>query len=124
MPEYVNKYSLSFWTNILRSLKLTAKTGKVSGGPVVQVGGELIWIEGELQHCHRMKNAGDHMEVPELLRLLNRQAAQFNRKEGSVTTRGSRRNSFVRALKRLSSGIVGDRLSFISAGEEDPQEEK
>ena len=112
MPRYVKKYSLSFMKNIGRSLKLTAKTGKLSGGPIVQVGGELVWIDGELQHMHRMKNAGDHMDTTDLVKLLRRQERELLMREGSVRTRddgnSSKRNSFTRALSRLSSvGSIG-----------------
>ncbi|KAF2153890.1 hypothetical protein K461DRAFT_292591 [Myriangium duriaei CBS 260.36] len=106
-PRYVKKYSLSFMSNLMRSFALVGKSGKLSGGPVVQVGGDLIWIDGELQHLHRMKNAGDHMEVSDLIKLLRRQERELNRREGSTMTKedgtASKRNSFQRALSRLSS---------------------
>lgn len=110
MPRYVKKYSLSFMANLMRSFELVFKTGKVSGGPIVQVGGELIWIDGELQHMHRMKNAGDHMEVSDLIKLMRRQERELNRREGSVMTKDegggeSKRNSFQRVVSRLSAII-------------------
>lgn len=115
MPQYVKKYSLSFMANLMRSFALTGKTGKISGGPIMQVGGELIWIDGELQHMHRMKNAGDHMEVSDLIKLMRRQEREINRRDGSVKTgrdpsaNESKRSSFHRALSRISSLIsLGD----------------
>lgn len=119
MPQYVKKYSLSFMANLARSLVLTSKTGKLSGGPILQVGGELIWIDGELQHMHKMRNAGDHMEVSELIKLMRRQERELNKREGSVHTanltkekedgKESTRNSFQNALRRISSRFsLGD----------------
>jgi hypothetical protein len=71
VPEYVKKYST---TSILKaiwiSLGLAAKTKSVSAGKKSQNGGELIWVDGELQYIHRMKHTNDHLEMDQLDYLL------------------------------------------------------
>lgn len=36
-----------------------------------QVGGEWLWVKGKLEWCHRMKNTRDHMEVPDVMNVLD-----------------------------------------------------
>lgn len=66
-PRYVRKYSTtSIFRAILISLGLAAKTKSISAGKKSQNGGEMIWIDGELQYIHRMRHTNDHLEVDQL----------------------------------------------------------
>ncbi|KAG9567843.1 hypothetical protein KCU71_g3560, partial [Aureobasidium melanogenum] len=71
-PRYVQKYSTtSLFKAILVSLGLAAKTKSIASGKKSQNGGELIWVDGEIQYMHRMRHTNDHLEVDQLEYVLN-----------------------------------------------------
>ncbi|CAD0110380.1 unnamed protein product [Aureobasidium uvarum] len=72
VPQYVSKYSTtSIFKAILISLGLAAKTKNISAGKKSQNGGELIWVDGQIQYIHKMKHTNDHLEVDQLDYLLS-----------------------------------------------------
>ncbi|KEQ63501.1 uncharacterized protein M437DRAFT_46712 [Aureobasidium melanogenum CBS 110374] len=67
VPKYVQKYSTtSIFKAILVSLGLATKTKSIASGKKSQNGGELIWVDGEIQYIHRMRHTNDHLEVDQL----------------------------------------------------------
>jgi len=36
-----------------------------------QNGGEFLWVDQKIEWCHRMENTRDHLEVPNVVKLLN-----------------------------------------------------
>jgi len=41
-----------------------------SGGNISQVGGEFLFVNGEVRWCHRMKTTMDHVEVEDLKKVM------------------------------------------------------
>jgi len=97
--------------NLLRSMNLTVRTGKVNAGVISQNGGEMIFVDGELQYMHRMRNTADHTEITDLLSILRRQELEWSRQRTVVHDTDSilsKRSSWVgQAVKRLSAIFDG-----------------
>ncbi|PNS16643.1 hypothetical protein CAC42_4607 [Sphaceloma murrayae] len=115
-PQYVQKFAESFMKNLWRSIGLAASTAKISGGVITQNGGEMIWIDGQLQFIHRMKNSTDHTEVYEMLRLLKRQGQELGRRTPSIRSvaLGGDDNSGTQSKRSSWARYIGKRLSIIS----------
>lgn len=64
-PNYIPRSTIA---TVLDSLRITlaAGTKALSGGKFSQNGGEMIWVDGELQYCRKMSNTTDHLEVEDL----------------------------------------------------------
>lgn len=65
-PKYIPR---STFATVLDSLRITLASGTkaLSGGKFNQNGGEMIWVDGELQYCRKMSNTTDHLEVEDLV---------------------------------------------------------
>ena len=42
----------------------------IGGGDIRRVGGEFLFVNGEVGWCHRMKTTRDHVEVDELKKVM------------------------------------------------------
>ena len=68
-PDYIKQSMLAgMGKSILQGLKMGRKAA--GGGDVRQVGGEMLFENGRVVWCHRMKNTRDHAEVDELKKVL------------------------------------------------------
>jgi len=67
-PEYITTPVLtSIWNGVVGGLR----GGVFSGGNFTRNGGEFLWVDQKLEWCHRMENTRDHLEVPNVVKLLN-----------------------------------------------------
>ncbi|KAI5853431.1 hypothetical protein BZA05DRAFT_396021 [Tricharina praecox] len=67
-PEYITTPVLTgIWNGVVGGLK----GGVFSGGNFARNGGEFLWVDQKLEWCHRMANTRDHLEVPQVVKLLN-----------------------------------------------------
>lgn len=68
-PDYQTRSHINL---VLASLVQSLRSGlKVfSGGAYSQLGGEMLFEDGEVVWCHRMRNTRDHTEVPILKKVL------------------------------------------------------
>jgi hypothetical protein len=68
-PDYIKT---SILNGTLKSMgnMLTAGTGIWKGGDFSQNGGEWVFVDGNLEWCHRMQHTRDHAEVEDLGKVL------------------------------------------------------
>ncbi|PPJ54207.1 hypothetical protein CBER1_01062 [Cercospora berteroae] len=67
-PKYTHK---GFFKNTIDSMWNSVMSGHpLSSGPPAQNGGELLFQNGELKWCSRMRNPTDHTEIDELKEVL------------------------------------------------------
>ncbi|KAF2087261.1 hypothetical protein K490DRAFT_15945, partial [Saccharata proteae CBS 121410] len=90
-PDYIKT---GFLQTTVQSIfqGIRSGSGAVKGGDIRQVGGEMLWEEGRVVWCHRMKNTRDHAEVEELRQVLGLDG----------TGEGRRSNGGFRAMARRS----------------------
>ncbi|KAG9971770.1 hypothetical protein KCU78_g23499, partial [Aureobasidium melanogenum] len=68
-PDYIENSFVGTLIGTANTLMtLTTSSGKKS-----QNGGELIWIDGDIQWTRRMQNTRDHVEIEDLKRVLDNQ---------------------------------------------------
>lgn len=68
-PNYIENWLMGTLLGTANTLMtLTTSSGKKS-----QNGGELIWIDGEVEWARRMQNTRDHVEVEDLKQVLDSQ---------------------------------------------------
>ncbi|KAF8251911.1 hypothetical protein K440DRAFT_653015 [Wilcoxina mikolae CBS 423.85] len=66
-PDYIKTGILSaVWSGIVSGLK----SGPTKGGNITRNGGEFLWVGQKLEWCHRMQNTRDHLEVSQIVKLL------------------------------------------------------
>lgn len=92
-PDYIKNSMVS---TTVQSMIQCIKSGKgiVQGGDLRQVGGEMLFEDGEVTWVHRMKNTRDHAELHELRRVLGLGGKDEGRRE---------RNEGFRAMARSMS---------------------
>jgi hypothetical protein len=68
-PAYIQTSILSGTIKSMTNM-LTAGTGIWKGGDFSQNGGEWVFVDGNLEWCHRMQHTRDHAEVADLGKIL------------------------------------------------------
>ncbi|KAF8457428.1 AhpC/TSA antioxidant enzyme-domain-containing protein [Terfezia claveryi] len=65
MPKYMEGHGMI--SSILKGIWHALSWGSpLSGGNISQVGGEFLFVNGDLGWCHRMKTTTDHVDVEDL----------------------------------------------------------
>lgn len=64
-PSYVHSSILGGTLKSMSNM-VSAGTGMFKGGDYSQNGGEWVFVDGQLEWCHRMQNTRDHAELAEL----------------------------------------------------------
>ena len=68
-PDYQSNKMINIVGSSLVQV-LSSGSGLFKGGSYVQVGGELLFQDGELVWCHRMRTTRDHTEIEDLRKIL------------------------------------------------------
>lgn len=81
-PDYIKTGTA---VNAVTSMIQCIKSGKgiVQGGDLRQVGGEMLFEDGEVTWVHRMKNTRDHAEIDELRKVLGLNGKDEGRRQRS-----------------------------------------
>lgn len=97
-PDYM-QYSIP--SAVVRAIYQGIKAGRgaFKGGDYWQVGGEVLFEDGQVSWCHRMKNTRDHAEIPEIRRQLGLDGTKPPLRK---TFRSSIRRSSNQLQRRLS----------------------
>lgn len=64
-PEYVQSSVLGGTLKSMSNM-VSSGLGFLKGGDYSQNGGEWVFVDGNLEWCHRMQNTRDHAEISEL----------------------------------------------------------
>lgn len=64
-PEYVQSSVLGGTLKSMSNM-VSSGFGFLKGGDYSQNGGEWVFVDGNLEWCHRMQNTRDHAEISEL----------------------------------------------------------
>jgi hypothetical protein len=78
-PKYIENSLMGTLIGTANTLMtITTSSGKKS-----QNGGELIWIDGEVNWARRMQNTRDHVEIGDLSKILDKQEQDLEKSDNA-----------------------------------------
>ncbi|KAI5793560.1 hypothetical protein FPQ18DRAFT_332604 [Pyronema domesticum] len=78
-PGYIRDGMLA---GIIKGVIASLKGGVTKGGNPTRNGGEFLWVNGNLVYAHFMQNTRDHLEVGQVLKLLDEHTVHTQQQQG------------------------------------------